>query len=255
MCVEEKKLKEELVNQNFCDFKSSRQSILEQRKVLARMIAETENGIVVLSDFEQEISFIYAGKLGEKLGLGRIVTKVSSAFEEKIFNIIPSKELMERHVLKLRFLQLQKTLPINERSCYNTICTLHFRISEHNTIPILHRTYYLESFPNGSIWLSLCVYTPFVEDNKNPIHNIVNNQTGEMLLSETYERLGRQLLSPREIAVLSLLSKGQSSKQIADALHISVNTVYRHRQNILASLQASNTAAAVEIALRLHLIS
>lgn len=68
MCVEEKKLKEELVNQNFCDFKSSRQSILEQRKVLARMIAETENGIVVLSDFEQDISFIYAGRLGEKLG-------------------------------------------------------------------------------------------------------------------------------------------------------------------------------------------
>ena len=123
MCVEEKKLKEELVNQNFCDFKSSRQSILEQRKVLARMIAETENGIVVLSDFEQDISFIYAGRLGEKLGLERIVTKVSSAFEEKIFNIIPSKELMERHVLELRFLQLQKTLPINERSCYNTICS------------------------------------------------------------------------------------------------------------------------------------
>ncbi len=63
------------------------------------------------------------------------------------------------------------------------------------------------------------------------------------------------MLSPREKTVLSLLSKGRSSKQIADILHISVNTVYRHRQNILASLQVSNTAAAVEIALRLHLIS
>ena len=44
------------------------------------------------------------------------------------------------------------------------------------------------------------------------------------------------------------------SKQIADALCISVNTVHRHRQNILAALQVNNTAAAVQIGLRLRLI-
>lgn len=255
MSIEEENLKKQLVKQNFSDSGNSRQNVLERRMALARTIAETENGIAVLSDFEKETSYIYSGRLGEKLGLGKSVMKASSAFEEQIFNLIPSKELVERHVLELRFLQLQKTLPISERPCYNTICTLHFLVPGHDSIPILHRTYYLESLFNGSIWLSLCIYTPFVESDKSAIHSIVNNQTGEVLLSETYKRLDKHMLSPREKTVLSLLSKGRSSKQIADILHISVNTVYRHRQNILASLQVSNTAEAVEIALRLHLIS
>ena len=76
-----------------------------------------------------------------------------------------------------------------------------------------------------------------------------------MVCPETYERIDRKMLSAREATILSLLAKGQSSKQIADALHISVNTVYRHRQNILTALQVSNTASAVEVALRLRLIS
>lgn len=62
------------------------------------------------------------------------------------------------------------------------------------------------------------------------------------------------MLSPREKEVLALLAKGESSKQIAQGLCLSVNTIYRHRQNILTALQVNNTAAAVEIGLRLHLI-
>lgn len=247
-------LKEQFVRQDFSHFDDSRQDILEEKKRLARLFSEVENGIVVLTDFEKETSHIYAGKLGEKIGLGQTVMQESSVFEERIFSLIPPEELMERHVLELRFIQLQKILPVNERPCYNTICTLHFQIPEYGRIPILHRTYYLESLPNGSIWLSLCIYTPFI-GSVSAIYSIVNNRTGEMLLSETYERIDRKILSARETTILSLLAKGQSSKRIADTLHISVNTVYRHRQNILAALQVSNTAAAVEIALRLHLIS
>lgn len=254
MDIEERKLKELLIKQDFSNLNIDRQNILERRKIQARLFAETENGIAVLSDFQDETSFIYSGKLGEKLGFNDSVTQESSAFEERIFNFVPSNELIERHVLELRFIQLQKSLPVNERSCYNTICTLHFQIAGQGSIPILHRTYYLESYPNGSIWLSLCLYTPFIRNDKYVLQGIVNNQTGEMLLPKTYERLDKQILSPREISVLNLLSKGQSSKQIADVLHISVNTVYRHRQNILSALQVSNTVAAVEIALRLHVI-
>ena len=49
-------------------------------------------------------------------------------------------------------------------------------------------------------------------------------------------------------------NKGVPSKQIADKLNISIYTVDRHRQDILASLKVANTAAAVEIALRMNLI-
>ena len=133
------------------------------------------------------------------------------------------------------------------------VCPIHFSIPGKGDIPVLHRTYYLESLPEGSVWLGLCLYTPFIETG-SITGQIVNNRTGETVLPEMYVSFDKQLLSTREIEVLSLLAKGLSSKQIADTLYISVHTVYRHRQNILETLQVNNTAAAVEIGIRLHLI-
>ena len=69
-----------------------------------------------------------------------------------------------------------------------------------------------------------------------------------------YEACDRKILSRRQLEILSLIAKGVPSKQIADNLNISVYTVNRHRQDILASLKVANTAAAVEIVLRMNLI-
>ena len=41
-----------------------------------------------------------------------------------------------------------------------------------------------------------------------------------------------EVLSEREIEVLKLLATGHASKEIADKLHISINTVITHRKNI-----------------------
>lgn len=43
-------------------------------------------------------------------------------------------------------------------------------------------------------------------------------------------------LSPREVEVLRLLATGHISKEIADRLSISINTVLSHRKNITAKL-------------------
>lgn len=80
---------------------------------------------------------------------------------------------------------------------------------------------------------------------------IINTRTGETVCLEQFDS---RLLSRRQIEILSLLAKGEGSKQIADKLSISVNTVSRHRQDILTRLRVTNTAAAVEIGLRLRLI-
>jgi DNA-binding CsgD family transcriptional regulator len=49
-----------------------------------------------------------------------------------------------------------------------------------------------------------------------------------------------QVLSKREIEVLSLIGQGKSSKRIADALFISEHTVFQHRKNMLKKLDAKN---------------
>lgn len=50
-------------------------------------------------------------------------------------------------------------------------------------------------------------------------------------------------LSPREIDVLRLLSRGCINKEIADRLNISLNTVLSHRKNISAKLGIKTSPA------------
>lgn len=51
-----------------------------------------------------------------------------------------------------------------------------------------------------------------------------------------------QLLSPREIEVAVLLSKGCINKEIADKLNISITTVITHRTHIMEKLKARSLA-------------
>ena len=63
-----------------------------------------------------------------------------------------------------------------------------------------------------------------------------------------------KILSDREIQVLRLIDKGLISKQIADTLSISIHTVSRHRQEILAKLQVRNSIEACRVAKDLGLL-
>ena len=56
---------------------------------------------------------------------------------------------------------------------------------------------------------------------------------------------GVENLSLREIEVIRLIKEGNSSKEIASILEISVRTAEVHRHNILKKLQLKNTAALI----------
>jgi DNA-binding NarL/FixJ family response regulator/transcriptional regulator with XRE-family HTH domain len=58
-----------------------------------------------------------------------------------------------------------------------------------------------------------------------------------------------EILSPREMEVLTLLTRGGSNQQIADALVLSKHTVRRHVSNILTKLDVPSRTAAVAYAL------
>ena len=60
---------------------------------------------------------------------------------------------------------------------------------------------------------------------------------------------GRELLTPRERAVLAQIVKGASNKDAAQTLAISVRTVEFHRASIMFKLAAKNTAELVRTVL------
>lgn len=62
-------------------------------------------------------------------------------------------------------------------------------------------------------------------------------------------------ISRRETEVLGLIIKEYTTQEIADALFISLKTVESHRSNLLAKLNARNTAGLVRIAMENNLIA
>ena len=64
----------------------------------------------------------------------------------------------------------------------------------------------------------------------------------------------QNLLSVRELEVLKYMAKGASTRQIAESLFISENTVKTHIRHILEKLEANNRAQAVSKAVELKII-
>jgi DNA-binding NarL/FixJ family response regulator len=68
------------------------------------------------------------------------------------------------------------------------------------------------------------------------------------------EYISEDMVSSRELQVLSLISTGKRNKEIAADLSISEETVKMHVKNILSKLRASDRTEAVTIALRRGII-
>ena len=68
------------------------------------------------------------------------------------------------------------------------------------------------------------------------------------------EQVPETMLTDREDEVLKLVAEGHSSKEIAQALTISIRTVERHRENILAKLGMRDRTQLTRYAIRAGLI-
>jgi two-component system invasion response regulator UvrY len=73
----------------------------------------------------------------------------------------------------------------------------------------------------------------------------IKNILSDSLMTDEKEGNGINSLSQREIEIISQIKKGDSSKEIAVNLCLSIKTVEVHRYNILKKLKLKNTAALV----------
>lgn len=80
----------------------------------------------------------------------------------------------------------------------------------------------------------------FVVSNTN-----VPAEEAVALISSTRAAAREAELTTRELEILRLLSKGHSTAEVADTLHISATTVNNHVQHILRKLDAHNRLEAI----------
>lgn len=227
--------------------------LLERYRQTAAGYARIENAVAVLSDLHSGTSYIHYGGFAQMLDapFPKAADTVQSIWEEEILKLLPAGDLEEKQMQELRFLHFVRQQPKKRRCDYCLASTLRMRARSGGYITALHRIFYIPAPSGNSFWLALCLYSPIRIDlpAKYLIINTVDGSTRD---------LGQQddtgILSPREKQVLSLIGDGLMSKEIAARLSISINTVSRHRQEILAKLQAKNSVDACRIARTLNLI-
>jgi two-component system, NarL family, response regulator NreC len=99
----------------------------------------------------------------------------------------------------------------------------------------------IHTVSSGRVYLSPAITPMIVREFVNPTRNEVPAVSCE--------------LSGREREVLQMIAEGRSTKEIADALFISVKTVESHRKNIMNKTELHTVAELVKYAIRLGLTS
>lgn len=213
---------------------------------IAEAYALAENAIVSMGDSIRNCSYCFFGGLADYLGLSEVERRatIPSLYEDFIFNRANQDDLMLRHAHELAYIHLTQTYIPEERRNYVLFDILRMRDKAGEWCYIQHRMFSLAGTSDGCYWLNMCVYTLSNDCQHSP--RVVNTRTGECRILTTDDFAN--LLSSREISVLSLINNGLQSKEIADRLYISVNTVHRHRQNIMLKLKVGNAIEACKVA-------
>ncbi|GAA3745712.1 LuxR C-terminal-related transcriptional regulator [Flavobacterium ginsengisoli] len=226
--------------------------VLKTCKEIAQNFADLENGIAVLSDLYKNKSYIYSGKISEELKIFKKdqVQEIESIWEEELFGKLNSDDVLQKYLLELHFFQFIKTVSVEERKDFCVISKLRMndKTAEKS---LLHKMFYFSN-EYEDIELALCLYN--FDFSLTPQYEgaIINTATGNIIKQN--EKESNFFLSTREKEILKMLQEGKQSKEIAQLLFISINTVSRHRQNILEKMKVNNTAEACSIATKLKWI-
>ena len=132
-----------------------------------------------------------------------------------------------------------------------------FRVKKKNGdyIRVLHQSIVIEHGENGEIIRTLAVHTDInhLKPDGKPILSFIGLDGEPSYINVDVEKVfavTKEFLSRREKQVLKLLIEGKLSKEISDLLHISKETVDKHRKNMITKNNLSNTAELVATAIK-----
>lgn len=204
----------------------------------------TENVLAVLSDIRHRNSYIAHCRFSQTLSIDtdKCNGQISSIWEDEILKAIHPDDLEMKIRQELLFLHHISMQPPARR--FNLCLMQKLRMLTHtgHYTDVLHRIYYIPSPEHNTISHALCLYGAMPAHAAGITSVVADTMNGHTCTLDNSS--GRNILSHQETAILGMIDKGNSSKEIADILNISIHTVSRHRQNIIAKLQARNSTEA-----------
>lgn len=152
------------------------------------------------------------------------------------------------------FIRMGFSIPVETIKDFKLIYDYRRKDKQGDYIRVVEQQNVLELDRDNNVWLALSILD--ISPDKDILTpsrcRLINSKTGDFFHFPPEEEPPK--LSSREVEILSLISKGMISKQIADKLFISVNTVNTHRQRIIEKLNVSNTAEAIQYALQIGIL-
>ncbi|WP_294296350.1 response regulator transcription factor [uncultured Chryseobacterium sp.] len=220
---------------------------IESYKNIAAYYSQIENSVAVLSDMQADKSFVYFSETADELGLdsGKNPKIIDSIWEEDILKKIHPEDKLKKYIHELRFFNMLKEIDFRDKAKFSVSSVLKMKDKEGRYRFIRHRMFYFYSPDNLKLRFALCLYNIALNQSAHLSSEflIINAVKGEIVAEDklTY----KNVLSARELQILKLVGEGLTSKEIAQMLSISINTVSRHRQNILEKLKVKNSVKAV----------
>jgi len=242
---------------SFQDFEVDNADYLEfEKKVyFLERLAEVENGSVIVLDLYQKKYIFLRSRYIEPFNNPLIDHDPQDPMYYSQF-IHPDDLPIVMDSYKKAF-TFFLSRPEEERKDYKLIQNFRQRDKYGKYLNLILQLVVLELDKKGNIWLALILddLLPDKISFEGVNRRLINLKTGKIcLFKNELEPNKKTILSTREVEVLGLVSKGFASKEIADKLFLSVNTVNNHRQNILEKVKASNTSEAVNYARNLGLL-
>jgi DNA-binding CsgD family transcriptional regulator len=241
----ERLLDQQIFNPSDLDYE-----IINYHIPLLECIDVVDSGCISVFDLYQRKHVYYSPKYNDLLGWDAVKAQKDMHYTN---SLIHPKDLPLLYKAAIYYISLGFALPERTKSReFKAVFDYRVRGREGKYVRIIEQQIPLEFDKSGNVWLALSLVDLSPDnDLEAPFHGrLKNRHTGELYYFPPEEDPAEQnlRLTNREKEILQLISRGLISKEIADKLYISVNTVNTHRQRIIEKLNVSNTYEAIRYA-------
>lgn len=170
----------------------------------------------------------------QQKGMGFIMDKIAKEDQEKVMDL--SQEML----IKVLASPIEQRMNITGKYCYRV------QLQNGATVPIMQQNKIVAQNKNGKPLLDFCVISVLTNMKcDNQVRGVLSYPNGR---EEFLKPKGPECpLSKKQIQLLLFAEQGLTSKEISAKMDLSLETIHRHRKNIMRKLRAANTIESIAI--------
>ena len=228
-------------------------SVIERKKADWLKLSELTHSIVLVFDCCTKKFVFVSNNIPQSYGIDSERLFING--HEPVLEIIHPGDIYYGLLVRKKIYSLLSSLSAEEKMKHKMVHEMRVKNVRGEYIRIIEQEQAIELDKSGNIWLMLSVIdVDASHESEITKSHLYNFETGEQIFIDLSDTLEAPLTN-RELSVLQLMKQGLLSKEIANSLNVSINTINTHRQNILLKLKANNSIEAVNIAQRLGLLN